>query len=276
MTLPAYRPTANTNEQVLGREGERSGVDIIVDLPDEEHHEALRDEEMAALYEVRELRRQFAASEETRRAEQQDALRRNDVSSLLESRTRSRSSAENTNGRIDELRVQIVDARDRRHRSVSSVSYGDLGVARHDGSRLRASSNDSERMGLLSDAASIGSASHHRGRSVSSVGSVDSRSQSPANRPASSEPIAGSSPELVDGDLGSESHPPPEYEEASSRGESPAIVSASHSPRESPPDYSSPIEQRNPGRDLGLNISLPEIRIEPEINMDRSSSTARR
>ncbi|OAA44708.1 hypothetical protein BBO_04191 [Beauveria brongniartii RCEF 3172] len=188
MTLPAYRAEASTNEQVLGRAGDRDGVDVIVDLPTEEREEALRDEEMAALNEA-----------------------------------------------IDELRHDASRAQGQRLRSVSTVSYGDLGVARHDGSRVRASSNDSERMGLLADAASIGEAAapgaapeslRSRNRSVSSFVSVDSGPPSPAysreasryGRGGGDSPLAGSSPDLVEVplDLGDEDRPPPGYDEAAS------------------------------------------------------------
>lgn len=58
---------------------------------------------------------------------------------------------------------------------MSSVSYGDLGVARHDGTRLLANSNDSELEGLLGDAASISASSTHyrRERSALSILSID-------------------------------------------------------------------------------------------------------
>jgi hypothetical protein len=72
-----------------------------------------------------------------------------------------------------------------RDRRVSSVSYADLGVARHDGTRIRANSNESERP-LLDSAASIGGgtirpwsthdsaslSTHHRNRSATSVVSL--------------------------------------------------------------------------------------------------------
>ncbi|KAM3468422.1 hypothetical protein MY5147_007964, partial [Beauveria neobassiana] len=78
MTLPAYRAEASTNEQVLGRAGDRDGVDVIVDLPTEEREEALRDEEMAALYQIRALRRQQILEREQRRTEREAARARND------------------------------------------------------------------------------------------------------------------------------------------------------------------------------------------------------
>ncbi|KAM3547648.1 hypothetical protein MY1884_009491 [Beauveria asiatica] len=237
MTLPAYRAEASTNEQVLGRAGDRDGVDVIVDLPTEEREEALRDEEMAALYQIRALRRQQILEREQRRTEREAARARNDRAALAAIRQRARLARDEvaaSNEAIDELRQDASRAQGQRLRSVSTVSYGDLGVARHDGSRVRASSNDSERMGLLADAASIGEAAaaagavpeslRSRNRSVSSFVSVDSGPPSPAysreasryGRGSGDSPLAGSSPDLVEVplDLGHEDRPPPGYDEA--------------------------------------------------------------
>ncbi|KAJ6788854.1 hypothetical protein PWT90_09287 [Aphanocladium album] len=245
ITLPAYRIEASNNEQVLGRAGDRDGVDVIVDLPTEEHEEALRDEEMEALYQIRNLRRQQIVEREQRRVEREEARARNDTTALAEIRQRSRAAREEINASnevISELRGDASRAQGQRLRSVSTVSYGDLGVARHDGSRVRASSNDSERMGLLADAASIGEnrpeSRHSRNRSVSSFVSVESSPPSPAysrensrpRRASGDSPLAGSSPDLVEVplDLGGDEQPPPGYEEASpSREGHPS----------SPPDY---------------------------------------
>jgi hypothetical protein len=45
MTLPAYRQKATDTEQVLGREGERDGIDVVVEFPTAEDEEAMRDDE---------------------------------------------------------------------------------------------------------------------------------------------------------------------------------------------------------------------------------------
>ncbi|UNI23680.1 hypothetical protein JDV02_009486 [Purpureocillium takamizusanense] len=259
MTLPAYRQTASNNEQVLGREGDRDGVDVIIDLPTAEEEEALREEEMATIYQIRQTRRQQVAEREELRQQRREARRRNDSGALADIRARSRAASNNS--QIDELRREVGRIQDTRQRSVSSVSYGDLGVARHDGTRLRASSNDSERMGLLSDAASIavsqrsGAPSpslHRREQSIGSVVSVESdappsvqaRSRG-ASRPdtprlsGSNGALAGSSPELVEADLGEEEIPPPEYEDV-------ALDETTHLERPTtpldgpPPDYPGP------------------------------------
>ncbi|CAM1510125.1 Fc.00g004600.m01.CDS01 [Cosmosporella sp. VM-42] len=251
MTLPAYRPMAGTNEQVLGREGERDGVDTILDLPTQEEEEALRDEEMETLYQIRLTRRQQIAEREARREERREARRRNDAAAL--SQLRARTTAANNDTSIADLRSEVERIKENRNRSVSSVSYADVGIARHDGTRIRANSTESERVGLLSDAASMAShtdatsAFHHRDRSGSSAISLDSDfpspvmtrsrgdSQSTMARPGSLGDRAGSSPELVEHDLGDETMPPPEYEDVSlddARSTSPQ--------NEPPPEYTGP------------------------------------
>ncbi|KAI0473458.1 hypothetical protein GGR56DRAFT_532194 [Xylariaceae sp. FL0804] len=175
MTLPAYRHKPNDGERVLGREGERDGVDVVVERPTDEDLEALRDEEMETMYQIRVARRQAQGERAERRRlrdDARDARARGDLVALEELRAQQRSAANinnaggggggsgngngSGNGAVDELREQQNEIRERRRRAVSSVSYADLGVARHDGTRLRANSTESsERVGLLSDAASI-------------------------------------------------------------------------------------------------------------------------
>ncbi|KAI0427046.1 hypothetical protein F5Y09DRAFT_44781 [Xylaria sp. FL1042] len=271
MTLPKYTNTANDNEQVLGRAGERDGVDIILEMPSDEQHEALRDEEMETMYQIRLARRQQNADREERRRLTQEARERGDLAALEELRARRRAEAEDPT--IDELREEQGRIRNRRERAVSSVSYHDLGVARHDGSRIRANSTESERIGLLSDAASIavstrspsamstrrvsemGSSivvdtrspsahSHHRMHSVSSVLSLDNNGEVSPRSGATTPQLggghhtrAGSSPEIVtEADLGDSDMPPPDYEDVSlDNVRSGATTPMFHEP---PPDYS--------------------------------------
>ncbi|KAI1432829.1 hypothetical protein GGR50DRAFT_688668 [Xylaria sp. CBS 124048] len=274
MTLPKYSNTANEGEQIIGRGGERDGVDIIIEMPSPTTQEALRDEEMETMYRIRLARRHQNAEREERRRLMQEARDRGDRAAIEELRNRRRVEPDNTT--VDELREVQSQIRYRRERAVSSVSYHDLGVARHDGSRIRANSSESERMGLLSDAASIAvstrspsalsnhrvsdslsaagpdirsSSAHsrHRIRSVSSVLSLDENgetSHSPGMttpRIGRSHTRAGSSPEIVtEADLGDSLIPPPDYEELSlddgrSGTATPIPIN------EPPPDYS----QRN-------------------------------
>ncbi|KAI0410032.1 hypothetical protein F4802DRAFT_611733 [Xylaria palmicola] len=249
MTLPKYRNTANDDEQVLGREGERDGVDIIVEMPTDEQHEALRDDEMEAMYQIRLARRQQNAEREERRRLTQEARERGDTAALAELRARRRAEAENT--AIEELRDAQGQIRAQRERAVSSVSYHNVGVAQHNGSRIRANSTESERVGLLSDAASIALStrspsamsarrvsdvgsitldthspsgrSHQRMRSVSSALSLDNNEEASPHSGATTPQLgssyhtrAGSSPEIItEADLGDSDMPPPDYEEVS-------------------------------------------------------------
>jgi hypothetical protein len=256
MTLPVYRPKATENEQVIGVEGERDGIDVVVEMPTAELEEALRDEEMEALYRIRAARRRQIADREERRRLRREAREANDVVALRELRDRARERANQNVAEIEALRQEHERIRETRQRAVSSVSYADLGIARADGTRIRANSTEStERIGLLSDAASMDGSSlfQRRDRSASASLSIDTarslhRSESPAltvgggaspytlvtgggrtpNRSrassAATTPRAGSSPEMIDAEdaasadlgLGGAGFPPPPgYDEVS-------------------------------------------------------------
>lgn len=223
------------------------------------------------MYQIRVQRRLQNADREERRRLVQEARERGDTAALEELRARRR--AENENTAIEDLRETQGQIRMQRDRAVSSVSYHDLGVARHDGSRIRANSTESERVGLLSDAASISRStrspsamsngrvsdigslaidthspslqSHRRMRSASSVlslndnGEVSPRSSSTTPRLGGYHTRAGSSPEiLTEADLGDSDMPPPDYEDLSlDDARSGATTPMFHDP---PPDYSGP------------------------------------
>lgn len=259
MTLPAYRPAPGESEQVLGREGERGGIDVVIEYPEtvDEIEEQRREEEMEALYQVRLARRTEVAEREELRRLRREARARNDSVALEEIRARSRAASNARGNRtLEELRAEHARIRDRQ-RAASSVNYADLGVARHDGTRIRANSEESERP-LLGDAASMASSYHRRDRSASSVLSIDSdlpspgltrsransRAESNLRRDSAAPSGAMSSPELVDAehDIGDEdfpTHSPPEYEDI-------AIQDTNTPPAEAPPDYSSPVESHAP------------------------------
>jgi hypothetical protein len=163
MTLPAYSATANPNEQVLGKEGERAGIDVVLEHPETvDEEEERRDEEMESLYQIRRARRQEAAEREERRRLRREARDRGDLSTLarLEAESRRRA-AEAADGLL--LSAQLIAEHQARrsgsrdHR-VSSVQYADVGVARHDGSRVRAASFESDQRPLLDEAAAPGGA----------------------------------------------------------------------------------------------------------------------
>jgi hypothetical protein len=268
MTLPAYNPDPHQSEQVLGREGERGGIDVVVEFPEmEADEERLREQEMEALYQVRLARRRENEEREERRRLRREARERGDWVALRELQSRARTSSTASNGRsVEELRAEHDRIKKERQRAVSSVSYGDLGVARHDGTRLRANSMESEREGLLGDAASIAASSHYhrRDRSASSVISLDtntdfpspgltrsrgnSRAESPfrqIGRPSqdgsiANEGHAGSSPEMVEHE-DFPPHSPPGYENI-------PLDSQTDHHHEPPPNYSSPVVGRGEWR----------------------------
>ncbi|KAI4860163.1 hypothetical protein F4820DRAFT_465964 [Hypoxylon rubiginosum] len=255
MTLPAYRTKANENEQVLGREGERDGVDVVVEYPTAEDLENMRDEEMETLFQIRLARRRERAERDERLRQTSEARSRNDTIALSELAARRRAAHADT--AVDDLRDAYGQIKEKRQRAVSSVSYHDLGVAQLNGTRVRANSHGSEGVGLLSDAASIAlsirspsAQSHRRDRSASSVLSLDSDFPSPAlpsgvstPRPGSNHTRAGSSPEIIgEADLGDADMPPPDYEDVSLDD----VRSGAATPmfNEPPPDYADPARGR--------------------------------
>lgn len=277
MTLPAYHPSARESEQVLGREGERAGIDVVIEFPEgADEEEAQREAEMEALYQVRLARRRENEEREERRRLRREARERGDYVALREIQARARAgSAASGQRTVEELRAEHDRLKKERQRAVSSVSYADLGVARHDGTRLRANSNDSEREGLLGDAASIAASSryHRRDRSASSVISIDtmgsempspgltrSRGNSRASRPES--PLrsahsihdgqAGSSPEMIEHEETLNS--PPGYENIS------LDTPQEERRTEPPPDYSSPVAARGEHRmSAAFSIASPTM-----------------
>ncbi|KUJ18882.1 uncharacterized protein LY89DRAFT_732423 [Mollisia scopiformis] len=267
MTLPAYHQNAMNNEQVLGREGDRGGIDVVIEFPETVDEEELRrEEEMEALYQVRLARRRENEEREERRRLRREARERGDYVALREIAARARAaSSTSASQTVEDLRAEHERIKKERQRAVSSVSYADLGVARHDGTRLRANSQDSERQGLLGDAASIAASSHYhrRDRSASSVLSLDTmnddlpsprltrsransgaasvgRSSHQAERPGTAGTRAGSSPEMIEHD-DIPPNSPPGYENISLDTPHDEIP---RNPLEPPPDYSSPVLAR--------------------------------
>jgi hypothetical protein len=280
LTLPRYTAGANENEQVLGREGERDGVDVVVELPTEEQQEALRDDEMETMYQIRLARRTQNAERDERRRLRREARQRGDAVALRELSERAREASQSTV--VNDLREEQSRLRDQRTRAVSSVSYEGLGVARHDGTRVRANSQESERVGLLSDAASIAlstrspsALSHHRERSASSVLSFDSTQDLPSPglpRSGATTPrrlsaqhnggTAGSSPEIISeadlGEIGLPPHDPPTYDDISLDDARSGATTPIHF-NEPPPDYSAPIQDRDQRRDSHASSMVDRV-----------------
>ncbi|KIW96570.1 uncharacterized protein Z519_01961 [Cladophialophora bantiana CBS 173.52] len=188
ITLPAYSRTPKDTEQVIGREGERGGMDTVVEFPETaEEEETRREDQMESLYQIRLARRREIAEREERRRERREARERGDTARLeqlrRESRQRANESTTSLNGGVSVSAATLIAEHQSRgrERRVSSVAYASLGEVRHDGTRIRANSNDSERGGLLSGAAPMGendgrprllsdaTSTHSRGRSISAV-----------------------------------------------------------------------------------------------------------
>ncbi|KAK4508631.1 hypothetical protein PRZ48_002370 [Zasmidium cellare] len=155
MTLPTYSRSVRENERVLGREGERDGIDVVVEAPEgEEEEEARRDEEMESLYQIRLQRRREVEEREDRRRRRREARQRGDFAEVERIRQEgvTATSQRETTGASAMITEHQGKNRDRR---ISSVSYADVGVARHDGTRIRAGSTESDSRPLLDSAASM-------------------------------------------------------------------------------------------------------------------------
>lgn len=237
ITLPAYNPTLNPSERLIAREGERAGIDTVIEFPETaDDEEARREEDMESLYQIRQARRREIEEREEHRRERQAAREAGDwarleqlrLQSQLRARARAESAASATSSNASLTPVPVAlsttlinehNARtNSREQRVSSVSYAELGLARHDGTRLRADSmeSSSDQRPLLDSAASMGGhdgsrrnssalaqppLSHHR-RAISSESfmSADSADEGTAAMTPRTSPHSGS---------GSDSHLPP-------------------------------------------------------------------
>ena len=280
MTLPSYSRSVRENERVLGREGERAGMDNVVELPETaDEEEAQRNGEMESLYQIRLARRVEAADREARRQARREARTRGDHIALAEIRRRAEEAAD-----LSVSQMLIAEHQSRsRDRRVSSVAYGDLGVARHDGTRVRANSHDSDNRPLLDNAASISGISgrprgltnnstntldtHHRGLSVTSISrsSVDSRASNELDFTQAVQTRSNSTIHVAANGLQTEPTGQHRSRSASrSRGATPSpdIPHEEAPAYEDPPDYTSPVERRAPELpQLPTLERLPSIRV---------------
>lgn len=263
ITLPPYSASPKPTEQIIGREGERAGMDMVVEFPETaDEEESRREDQMEALYQLRVQRRQELADREARRRERREARARGDSVRLeqlnQESRARSRRRREATESSTTLTASAVIadhQARER-DRRIASVSYADLGHVRHDGSRLRADSHasDSDHHPLLQNAAM-----HASSPSLVDPPSTRSRVQSIAStlsnevdplvlRPTSTHgssirPVSQSDEE---GDLGTLNIPPPPEYDHLDWGEAPA--------------YESPVNPRDEQQLPGI-MRLPSIHV---------------
>ena len=306
MTLPPYHPTPHPHERLIAREGERAGVDTVIEFPETaEEEEDRREEEMESLYQIRQIRRQEIADRNERRRERQEARAAGDWARLeqlrLQSQMRARARADSagsarsstsnlpTAGRSTNAHALLTDHHARtasRERRVSSVSYAELGLARHDGTRLRADSVESDHRPLLESAASMGDNNrsplhHNRGASAESIRTTDSEFDGVGMTPqTSSNGRSGSDPNAQTPSSGrSHSEPsppadePPQYEPERYEEEAPPYTSPvagrgdgpSRLPSTRSPPHTSPVRGRADGvprlPSIRVDSSLPSIEI---------------
>ncbi|KAJ5376740.1 hypothetical protein N7509_013626 [Penicillium cosmopolitanum] len=247
-TADAANP--NPTEQVVAREGERGGMDMVVEFPEtQDEQETRREDQMDALYQLRVQRRQQAADRETRRNERRAARARGDSVRLqelaAESRARNNRARGESNTSLSASAVIAEHQARERDRRISSVSYADIGHVRHDGSRLRADSHDSDHHPLLQNAS----------LNISSPSLVDpsmhSRGESMASKPT---------PQTDEEDIGNLNivPPPPEYDHLE-WGDAPAYESPTRE-RADDSNRPPPLLTRLPS--IHVNIASP-ITISP-------------
>ncbi|KAL1850849.1 hypothetical protein Plec18170_006686 [Paecilomyces lecythidis] len=281
ITLPAYSVTPKPTEQVIAREGERAGMDVVVEFPETaDEEESRREEQMEALYQIRLRRRREIEAREERRRERREARNRGDLARLEELRRESvrRHSGDtnNANSPAPSAATMLAEHRSRsRQRRISSVSYADLGQVRHDGSRLRANSADSDQAPLLDSAGAMGTEarpslsssrtnSHFRGDSGSSMMSASTGgSDTDTLNPVVSQSSTGTGvTEHDEVDVGaSQIPPPPDYEEV-------GLGDA--------PPYESPTSERRPAiPQLGPIANIPAIHIDVATPLTATPNTPR-
>ncbi|KAF2856658.1 hypothetical protein T440DRAFT_5330 [Plenodomus tracheiphilus IPT5] len=287
MTLPAYSPAVRDNERVLAREGERGGIDSVVELPETlDEEEQQREHEMESLYQIRLARRVEAADREARRQARRDARARGDVQALADIRRRAEEAADLS---VSQMLIAEHQNRTRsRDRRVSSVAYGDLGVARHDGTRLRANSSESDNRPLLDSAASISGQSgrshgytgntldltdsHQRGLSVTSISPSFDSDYDFADASRTNSRSNGNSDDFEVVPL----HPETSHSSGSGAASPQLEIPREDAPAyEDPPNYESPISSRAP--QLPSIDALPSIQVttEPTPVEERSQHSLR-
>ena len=217
MTLPPYHPTPHPHERLIAREGERAGVDTVIEFPETaEEEEERREQDMESLYQIRQARRQEINERNDRRRERQEAREAGDWARIeqlrlqSEARARARAGSSASIGssttslpiaaaNASSLIVEHNTRTSSRDRRVSSVSYADLGLARHDGSRLRADSIESDHRPLLESAASMGGDQRNASSSPrSSLSRLPTQRFHSHTRAASAESVMTTDSDLAD------------------------------------------------------------------------------
>lgn len=235
MTLPEYRAVPRPDQEVtIGREGERGGIDVVIEAPETaDEEEQRREEHMQSLYEIR-LARQLE-----RAAERESA--QNGGRGSARSRGGNSSSATSL--------AAALAAIQERERRLSEVSYAEVGLARPDGTRVRMSSETSDRdnLPLLDSGAPMGmensirSGRSSHGRTNSAISMESMGLGSPERRRSDEIFRMGSArPSMDDRDSGlpDEGDRPPGY---------------------AGPDWGAPPEYDGP---RGGGVGIPVVRIE--------------
>lgn len=232
MTLPQYTPAPKPTEQIIGREGERDGVDTVVDFPETVvEEEERREEEMESLYQIREARRREAARRGERRAALREARMTNDRTRIAQLREESRRSPRGSEGQDGRERApspdpsadptptssQLISQHQAimltRERRIASVEYAEVGHVQHNGTRLRSTSTlgDSDSAPLLdhsrtNDTRSVSGTTDVGGRSFGdqSILTASSHTESFMSMALEQSQISGrgSPPRYVEMDLG--------------------------------------------------------------------------
>ena len=304
ITLPPYRVAPLPSEQLIAREGERAGVDTVVEYPETAlEEEARREEDMESLYQIRQARRREIHDREERRRERAAAREAGDWARLeqlrLQSQARARARADSAGSAAASLAgdvsasALIAEHQARtasRERRVSSVSYASLGLARHDGSRIRADSIESDHRPLLDSAASFGGhdrsapssrrgsglfqtsnyaplPQNQRDMSANSALSEESDARDTPQTSTNEERSSGSDPAILTPSTTNENSISPQLgrQLSSPAGRPPAYDDERHHSidigEEAAPPYTSPVTER------GRGPQLPPLRHVPAIEV---------
>jgi hypothetical protein len=271
ITLPAYSSSPKPTEQIIAREGERAGMDSVVEFPETaEEEESRREEMMASLYQIRLQRRQEHLERNARRQARRDARAAGNTTRLEQLRAESQArrgrrdrsasaGGSGGSGGVSETVQRSASTLLREHTAhtgdgrISSVNYAALGCVRHDGSRVRGNSAESDSRPLLDATAPLGG-HHSRDDSISSLMSAESVSDMDSAPPSHPQSTRQSTSGPEDGDVGARSIPPPPDYEHLEWGEAPAY------------------ENRSPeGEGPASSLRLPDVAPLPAIQIDVAS-----
>lgn len=198
-------------------------MDMVIEFPETaDEEEERREGEMESLYQIRLRRREEIAEREERQRQRREALAENDFARLQQITRDSQAARELHQSNGTSARAMLADHQTQaRHQRFSSVSYAEVGHVRHDGSRIRANSAESEQRPLLNSEAR---------NSTHSI--LTTNSQAPSSGLTLTHTLSESihsgrdtPPEGAGGDVSSVHIPPPSYDDYSDWTEAPAYES---------------------------------------------------